>query len=98
MPERGVSPPAVSFEELYGGQIARLASPDGSAVVALKGAQVLSWIPAHSEEVFWLSPMVDLAAQKPVRGGIPVCWPWFGVHPNVRLGAHGYLGERFGEH
>ena len=49
----------------------------GTAVLALHGAQLLSWVPTGQGEVFWLSPqaMPEPAA---IRGGVPVCWPWFG--------------------
>ncbi len=68
-----------------------LSSPHGTAVVAVKGAQILSWVPAHSSEVFWLSPDADLAREKPTRGGIPVCWPWFGAHPSIKgAPSHGF--------
>jgi len=91
MPEFGAFAPSVRFEEHYGGGVVRLTSPHGSVVIALKGGQGLSWVRAHSEEVFWLSPVADLVAQKPVRGGIPICWPWFGAHPTVAgAPSHGF--------
>ncbi len=62
-----------------------------TAVVAAKGAQILSWVPAHSSEVFWLSPDADLAKEKPTRGGVPICWPWFGAHPTIKgTTSHGF--------
>jgi glucose-6-phosphate 1-epimerase len=81
----------IHFETLFGGEVAKLTSPFGSAVVALKGAQVLSWSPAHSGEVLWLSPNADLGALKPARGGIPICWPWFGAHGRINgAPSHGF--------
>jgi glucose-6-phosphate 1-epimerase len=45
--------------------------------VALLGAQVLSFVPkAHGRDLLWCSP-ARLAPGRPVRGGVPVCWPWF---------------------
>jgi D-hexose-6-phosphate mutarotase len=73
----------IAFAERYGGKVVTLTSADGMAIVAVKGAQVLSWVPAHSSEVFWLSPHADLSKEKPIRGGVPVCWPWFGPHPGL---------------
>jgi glucose-6-phosphate 1-epimerase len=72
----------VIFDERFGGPVARLSSQHGTATVALKGAQVLSWVSSHSTEILWLSPNADLGSDKPVRGGIPVCWPWFGAQPS----------------
>jgi glucose-6-phosphate 1-epimerase len=55
-----------------------LQTPHGRALIALQGAQVLHYQPTGQQPVIWLS---ELAAFKPgqaLRGGIPVCWPWFG--------------------
>lgn len=52
----------------------------GTSRIALQGAQLLHWTPAGQEAVVWLSPKAKFAAGKSARGGIPVCWPWFGPH------------------
>ncbi len=86
---------AVRFEERLGGCVANLRVMDHSAVVALQGAQVLSFVPGGSGEVLWLSPVARLGAGKAVRGGIPVCWPWFGPHPHeASKPAHGFVRAR----
>ncbi len=54
----------------------RLTTRHGSAVIALHGAHLLSWLPAGQREVFWLSPDA-LPEPAAIRGGVPVCWPWF---------------------
>ncbi len=79
-----------------GGPILRLVAPGGTAEVALQGAQVLSWQPQGHAPVIWLSPMERLArpagTPKPVRGGTPVCWPWFAGHPSdAAKPAHGFV-------
>lgn len=51
------------------------------ARVALNGAHVMEWTPTGQSPVLFLSPQAELAPGKPIRGGIPVCWPWFGPHP-----------------
>ncbi|MDH5572565.1 MAG: D-hexose-6-phosphate mutarotase [Gammaproteobacteria bacterium] len=62
-----------------------------SAIISLQGAQVLSWIPAGEEEVIWVSDDAKFAPGKSVRGGVPVCWPWFGPHAdNSAFPAHGF--------
>lgn len=48
------------------------------AKIALHGAHVLSYKPAGEREVLWLSEESWAEPGKPIRGGIPVCWPWFG--------------------
>ncbi len=63
----------------------------GSALISLQGAHLLSWIPAGEEEVIWLSEDAKFAAGKSVRGGIPICWPWFGAHASsADFPAHGF--------
>ncbi|OVZ60049.1 D-hexose-6-phosphate mutarotase [Pigmentiphaga sp. NML080357] len=56
----------------------RLVSPHGEALVARQGAQLLRYTPRGQRPVVWLSDAAAFAAGQPVRGGIPVCWPWFG--------------------
>ena len=51
-----------------------------TAEISLFGAQVLSFRPKRDgRERLWLSPDSHLDKTKPIRGGIPICWPWFGV-------------------
>lgn len=52
--------------------------PLGQAVVALQGAQVLQYAPVGAEPVIWLSERVEYKSGQALRGGVPVCWPWFG--------------------
>ncbi|RRC95501.1 D-hexose-6-phosphate mutarotase [Schaalia canis] len=52
-------------------------TPDSTLVVRDFGAQVLSWRPRASEEVLWVSPLATITRASPLRGGIPVCFPWF---------------------
>ena len=63
----------------------------GSALISMQGAHLLSWIPNDEEDVIWLSEDARFAAGKSVRGGIPICWPWFGAHrSNGNYPAHGF--------
>jgi glucose-6-phosphate 1-epimerase len=74
-------PGTLSFEEGPGGlPVAKLAHKGATATVALLGTTVLSWKPAGREEVFYLSGKSAFAPGKFIRGGIPVCFPWFGPH------------------
>ncbi|MEQ1653371.1 MAG: D-hexose-6-phosphate mutarotase [Hyphomicrobium sp.] len=85
--------PGVHFEMRYGGPVAVLSACGSTAVVALQGAQVLSWRAAgQSDDTLWLSPQAQLGTGKAVRGGIPVCWPWFGAHlVDAAKPAHGFV-------
>lgn len=85
--------PGVHFEERFGGTVAVLEATGSTAIVALQGAQVLSWRrTGDRDDVLWLSPAAQLGTGKAVRGGIPVCWPWFGPHPSdAKKPAHGFV-------
>lgn len=85
-------PRRVIFNAGNGGlPFAELVNERGRAVVALQGGQLLSWVPQGEDEVIWLSQAAKFAAGKSIRGGAPVCWPWFGPHPQEdSFPAHGF--------
>ena len=71
------------------------------ATLCLQGAQLTHWQPhdqAHA--VLWLSDAARPAPGKAIRGGIPVCWPWFGApvagaaDPPPGGPAHGFARTR----
>jgi glucose-6-phosphate 1-epimerase len=71
--------------------IAQINTPLCRAQVALQGAQVCSWVPAGEQPVIWLSDKAVFAPAKSLRGGVPVCWPWFGAHSTHKeFPAHGF--------
>ena len=75
-----------------GSETLTLNTAAGSAQIALVGATVLSYTPAQGKDLLWLSPVATCAGGKPIRGGVPVCGPWFGPHPFVKEGpAHGLM-------
>jgi glucose-6-phosphate 1-epimerase len=49
------------------------------ATVFLQGAQLTQYQPHKEPPVIWLSPDCDYKVGSPLRGGIPICWPWFGA-------------------
>lgn len=60
----------------------------GSAKIALQGAHLFSWQPAQSQQdVLWLSEIEPFETGTAIRGGVPICYPWFG---NAALPAHGF--------
>jgi glucose-6-phosphate 1-epimerase len=67
-----------------------------TATISLLGAQVLSFKPKHDgRERLFISDTAVMDGSKPVRGGIPVCWPWFGAHKgNAAYPAHGFVRTR----
>lgn len=68
-----------------------LVGAGGQARIIPFGAQVLQWTPAGEDPVLWVSRRADLSGNGPVRGGIPICLPWFGAGPegSVRP-SHGF--------
>ena len=62
-----------------------------SATLTTHGASVLSYVPKGGKDLLWVSPTAIYNGEKPVRGGIPVCWPWFGAAKQAGLPAHGFV-------
>lgn len=58
--------------------------PQVRAAIALQGAHLLSWQPTGEAPVLWLSDDTAFTEHVAIRGGIPVCFPWFGpvAQPN----------------
>lgn len=52
--------------------------PAFRADILLQGAQLLQFAPTGQDSWVWLSDSADYVEGVSVRGGIPVCWPWFG--------------------
>ena len=88
-----------NLEELVPGYpVLRIKHPKCVGQVALHGAHVMSWCPTGEEEVLYLSPDAVYREGKAIRGGIPVCWPWFNAHPsNADLPSHGLVRNQFWE-
>jgi D-hexose-6-phosphate mutarotase len=62
-----------------------------SAEIALHGAHIMSYVPAGEKPVLWMSGSSYFQPDKPIRGGIPICWPWFGGHPSDKnKPSHGF--------
>lgn len=63
----------------------------GHHAVLDAGAHVLAWTPHDQLPVLWVSPVTVFEPGAPVRGGIPVVFPWFGSGPQGdRRPAHGF--------
>ena len=72
-------PEGVSLEPGPGGlERLRLVAADGEAHVFLHGAHVSHFQPKGERPVLWLSGASRFEHDRPIRGGVPVCFPWFG--------------------
>jgi glucose-6-phosphate 1-epimerase len=70
----------------------RITTPAASAEVYLHGAQVTAWKPANSDQVIFLSEHSRWEDGRAIRGGIPVCFPWFRAKAdNPQAPAHGFV-------
>lgn len=74
--------PGLRFAEGAGELIyAEIDNAGGSARICLQGAHIVSWRPKdQTEPVVWVSDQAKYGPGKSIRGGVPVCWPWFGPH------------------
>lgn len=61
--------------------VADFTNAQATASLCLQGAHLMNWQPkSQSKPVVWLSRDAKMAAGKSIRGGAPICWPWFGAH------------------
>jgi D-hexose-6-phosphate mutarotase len=72
-----------------------IANRYATAQVYLLGAHVAHFQPDGQPPVLWMSANSLFVPGKPIRGGVPVCWPWFGAHPgDGSLPIHGFVRTR----
>jgi glucose-6-phosphate 1-epimerase len=70
----------------------RLTAPQSIGEMHLHGAQVTSWRPAGAEEAIFLSRQARWEEGKAIRGGIPICFPWFRAKADDdHAPAHGFV-------
>lgn len=77
--------PLLSIENAY-----------ASASISVHGGQVLSYCPVNTEQdLLFVSQQAYFQPDKAIKGGIPVCWPWFGPDPEHRgRPDHGFVRDR----
>ncbi|HEU0189610.1 MAG TPA: D-hexose-6-phosphate mutarotase [Gallionella sp.] len=88
----GIPGQLVFREDASGLVIAEITNPLATASLCLQGAHLMTWQPrSQAAPMVWLSRDSKLAVGKSIRGGVPVCWPWFGAHASEPgFPAHGY--------
>lgn len=71
--------------------MAEISNGQATASLCLQGAQMLNWHPvATTHPVLWAPDGAVPQPGRPVHGGVPVCWPWFGQHAISGYPAHGF--------
>ncbi len=67
-----------------------ITNKSASAKIALQGGHIFHYAHHDKEPLLWLSEVSDFKIGKAIRGGVPVCWPWFGMSENPELPQHGF--------
>jgi tagaturonate reductase len=68
-----------------------VATETATALVYLHGAHVAEWTPAGQKPVLWMSRQGAFSPTAALRGGIPICFPWFGPNlTDAALPNHGW--------
>jgi glucose-6-phosphate 1-epimerase len=85
-------PGVLAFDTTASGLVrAHVTAPSAEATIYLQGAHLTHWKPADQEPVLFLSARTELLPGKPIRGGIPIIFPWFGPRHDGHEGpAHGF--------
>lgn len=89
------SRPTTVFAGPGGLPMIEVRNPHATARISLHGAQVLSYRPQGGTDLLFVSEQAVFKSGKAIRGGVPVCWPWFGPDPQgLGRAAHGFARNR----
>jgi len=85
-------PSVLQFHQLPSGLIyADATTPHAKATIYLQGAHLAAWQPAGEQPVLFLSRKSDFEPGKPIRGGVPIAFPWFANRHDGKAGpSHGF--------
>ena len=74
----------------------RVRNDHAQALVSVHGGQVLSFQPTGAgADLLFVSEQALFQPGKAIRGGVPICWPWFGPDPQGQgRPAHGFVRTR----
>ncbi len=83
-------------EKSAGYPVAQITHPKASGEIALHGAHLTAFQPAGEKPIIFTSSQAIYTEGKAIRGGIPICWPWFNAHPTESsFPSHGFARNRF---
>ena len=92
----------VEMEEITPGYpMIQISNAHATATIALYGAHLTHYAHRAETPIIFTSKAAIYREGKAIRGGIPVCWPWFGAYPlsgsdpKENLPAHGYARISF---
>lgn len=80
----------VELKQLDNGfKYVEITNSKATAKIALQGAHIFHYARVDEEPILWLSDESDFVDGKAIRGGVPICWPSFGMN-NPELQQHGF--------
>ncbi|RYY74726.1 MAG: D-hexose-6-phosphate mutarotase [Gammaproteobacteria bacterium] len=74
--------------------IIRVHTAKCDALIAIQGAHLLSFNTHDGNQLLWVSPNCNFTPGVALRGGIPVCLPWFGPNADPAKPKHGFARNR----
>ncbi len=90
-------PGQITFVAGKGGfPLIEVCNDQATALISIYGGQVLSFKPQGSaQDLMFLSQQAYYAEGKAIKGGAPICWPWFGPDPDgAGRPSHGFVRNR----
>lgn len=87
----------LKFVEGKGGfPLIEIHNAKASAAISVYSGQVLSFQPkSEAQDLMFVSDKAYYQTGKATKGGIPICWPWFGPDPEgLGRAAHGFVRNR----
>ncbi|MCE2570035.1 D-hexose-6-phosphate mutarotase [Motilimonas eburnea] len=91
--KRDLSPSVQLMSDEKGVEFVKVQHPKAQACFTLHGAHLIHFQAQDQAPAIWLSKTAIFDNKKAIRGGVPICWPWFGA-PAPSLGeglpSHGF--------
>ena len=80
----------ITIKKLSNGfEYLEIENSSATAKIALQGAHIFEYKRKMQDDLFWVSEISDFELGKAIRGGVPICWPAFGMN-NPELPQHGF--------
>ena len=92
----GISGQVKVAEGKGGFPVVEISNENANAKISVYAAQVLSFKPVgETEDMMFVSEKAYYETGKATKGGIPICWPWFGPDPEgLGRASHGFVRDR----
>lgn len=89
----------ITLSQLNELPVLRIHNQQASATIALQGAHLIEYTPVEANNLLFVSEAETYEQGQAIRGGVPVCWPWFGPHrSDANAPAHGFVRDREWSH